>query len=88
MSRSALPRCVAVSVLVLSLSSLAPAWASGKARPLAPGTPAAGAHEHAGAPVTFWSWLEALVGKAAGQPGGPRIVVEKGCANDPNGQCN
>ncbi len=88
MSRSALSRCTAVFVVVLGLISLAPAWASGKARPPVPGTPAPGVSQQTGALATVWSWLEALVGKSAGQAGGHHMVIDKGCAIDPNGHCS
>ena len=89
MSRSALSRCVTVFVLVLCLSSLAPVWASGKAGSVPPGAPApAAAAQHPGVLATVWSWLEALVGKSAGQPGGHHIVIDKGCSIDPNGHCS
>jgi hypothetical protein len=88
MSRFALPRCVAAFVLVLCLISLAPAWASGGAHPPAPTTPAAATTQHDGTLATVWSWLQALMGKPAGQPGGRHMVIDKGCAIDPNGHCN
>ena len=84
MSRSALSRCVAVLILILCLGSLAPAWAS--ARPEPSTAPATAAVQHAGALTSLWVWLQALVGKATGQPGGHHFVIDKGCANDPNGQ--
>ena len=84
MSRSALPRCVAAFVLVLCLLSRAPAWAAGKSLPEAPSAAPAAA-QHAGALATVWSWLQALVGKAAAQPGGRHFVIDAGLCNDPNG---
>ncbi|HVR07601.1 MAG TPA: hypothetical protein VMW75_06090 [Thermoanaerobaculia bacterium] len=88
MSRSALPRCIAVFVLVLCLISLAPAWASGKARPPVPSTPAPGVSQQAGVLASLWSWLEALAGKSAGEGGGHHMVIDKGCSIDPNGHCS
>jgi hypothetical protein len=88
MFRSALPRCVAVLTLVLCLSSLAPAWASGKTGPLPVRTPAPAAAQHAGALTTLWNWLQALVGKPAGQSGGTHLVIDIGACNDPNGNCH
>jgi hypothetical protein len=79
MSRSALSRCVAALTLILCLSALAPAWASGNTHP--PSAPAPAAVQHAGALTTLWTWLQMLVGKA----GGHHFVIDKGCANDPNG---
>ncbi len=84
MSRSALPRCVAAFVLVLCLISLAPAWAAGKSLPQAPSAAPAAA-QHAGALAAVWSWLQALVEKAPGQPGGRHFVIDAGNCNDPNG---
>ncbi len=87
MFRSASCRWVAAFALVLCLSSLAPAWAAGSARQPSPAAPAAAAVQHAGALATAWAWLQGLVAKAAGQPGGRHIVIDVGICNDPNGQC-
>ena len=85
MPRSALSRCVAVFALILCLSALAPAWASGNARPHASGAAAPAAVQHAGALTALWTWLQTLAGKAPVQGRGHHFSIDAGICNDPNG---